>query len=477
MLPPRMPAGACGQSADHGDVGMLDRGSPVDGLPMSRHRRSAVVSFARAVVCAALAVSALTAGPALADSPQIAVVVHQASGAPSAYFTVQAQPGGQVTAGSLAIENLSDEPVSVQLAPVDALTTSTLGSAYQSPGSAVSGAARWLTLSTDSLQLAPHATGSVAVGVTVPSSATPGDYLSGVSVLSADQPAASPSAGTPALAEQYRYAVGVETQLPGARHPHLGFSGASVEREPSSVVFLLEAHNDGNVITTGVSGHATVTQAGRLVVAQAITPGSFVTGTQIAMPVRAPLENPSPGTVFRVQAELDYPGGVAYLDTLVTYGHAPAASPSSGSAGGGGSAAAPTGTGTRHPAASATAAPSPALPAAASAGPTSVPASRRPSHGVGHRRTGGRSRGRSAPVGRLTVVVPPHGRPAATNETFADALAHLARALGAVAERAAFPVLLMIVMALFFLLQDRIDRRDPKLALAPVHADPRLDFV
>jgi hypothetical protein len=45
-----------------------------------------------------------------------------------------------------------------------------------------------------------------------------------------------------------------------------------------------------------------------------------------------------------------------------------------------------------------------------------------------------------------------------------------------VAERTAFPAGLALMMVGFFAVQDRIDRRDPKLALAPVHAEPDIAF-
>ncbi len=36
---------------------------------------------------------------------------------------------------------------------------------------------------------------------------------------------------------------------------------------------------------------------------------------------------------------------------------------------------------------------------------------------------------------------------------------------------------LLVVAMVFFAVQDRIDRNDPKLVLAPVYADPDLDFA
>lgn len=45
-----------------------------------------------------------------------------------------------------------------------------------------------------------------------------------------------------------------------------------------------------------------------------------------------------------------------------------------------------------------------------------------------------------------------------------------------VSEKAAFPIALLVVVGIFLIIQDRIDRKDPKLALAPVHAEPDLHF-
>ncbi len=51
------------------------------------------------------------------------------------------------------------------------------------------------------------------------------------------------------------------------------------------------------------------------------------------------------------------------------------------------------------------------------------------------------------------------------------------RGVQATVEKSAFPFLLIVIVLLFLLVQDRIDRRDPKLALAPVYRDPDLKFT
>ena len=57
-----------------------------------------------------------------------------------------------------------------------------------------------------------------------------------------------------------------------------------------------------------------------------------------------------------------------------------------------------------------------------------------------------------------------------------ELLGDIATVTAIVAESAAFPLLLLLLVVLFLAVQDRIDRNDPKLADAPVGADPDLEF-
>jgi hypothetical protein len=61
-------------------------------------------------------------------------------------------------------------------------------------------------------------------------------------------------------------------------------------------------------------------------------------------------------------------------------------------------------------------------------------------------------------------------------DSIAARLAPVIRAVREVASAARFPIVLLIAMVLFLLLQDSIDRRDPKLALAPVFPEPDVEF-
>jgi hypothetical protein len=57
-----------------------------------------------------------------------------------------------------------------------------------------------------------------------------------------------------------------------------------------------------------------------------------------------------------------------------------------------------------------------------------------------------------------------------------ELLTRVAQVAAEVGKRSAFPSGLLVLVVLFLSLQNRIDRRDPKLALAPVHPTPDLPF-
>jgi hypothetical protein len=161
---------------------------------------------------------------------------------------------------------------------------------------------------------------TLPISVQVPARAQPGDYLSGISVQTRAGRDTRKVGSNVAISSVERYAVGLETMIPGARTPKIALTGASVERQPAGVTFLLRASNTGNVILQNVRGTVSVTRGGQQVASSNIGPGTFVTGTTLDYPIPAPRQGPSEGTVYRVQAVLSYPGGNATLDRTVTFG-------------------------------------------------------------------------------------------------------------------------------------------------------------
>src|SRR3954454_17517578 len=275
----------------------------------------AISAFAAAIACP----SAASAAPA----PPMTVELHQPSGRPISYFRLQAWPDRRVSAGTRELRNRRARPITVLRDPIDAVTATTLGSAYEVRGLSIHGPARWTRLARRRLVLRPHARTKVAVDIAPPKGADPGDYLSGIGVQARGQEHAK-TRGNVAVSSTLRYAVGLEVRLPGPRHPLIRLTGADIKREPAGIAFSIRGRNPGNVILQGVRGDALITQGRRVVARMPLGPGTFVTGTSIAYPIPTPREQPREGTVYRVRAFLRYRGGIARLDTRVRFGRADA---------------------------------------------------------------------------------------------------------------------------------------------------------
>ena len=280
-------------------------------------RFTQIASIVPAIVAGTLACAP---GAFAAAAPPMTVTVSSASGDSGNYFQVRAQPGQTTSAGSLNLQNQTGKQIRVLLDPVRGLTASTLGSAYGLHGTKASGPAGWVVLGKRRVTLAPHGQMHVPVSVRVPSSASPGDYLAGIGVQAAGAGSKVQLKGNVAISSVQRYAIGLDTTLPGPRHPSIKLNGIGLDREPAGVTFSIDARNSGNVILQNVHGVATVSDGDNTVATRKLGPGTFVTGTSIAYPLLVASLHPSQGTSYRVQAVMEYPGGVARIDKVVQFG-------------------------------------------------------------------------------------------------------------------------------------------------------------
>jgi hypothetical protein len=278
-------------------------------------------SLAGVISVALLGPSFATA--AAAHTPSGLVVIPRSAAEPAlSYLKLEARPGRHVRAGAIELLNPGARTLRVALAAVDGRTLDTLGSAYEPAGSATHGATRWLALERRRVVLAPHEHTTVGVSVRIPRHAAPEDRLSGVSIEQLGQNAHTRTTGKgAATVSAVRYAIGVETVLPGARRPLVRFTGASVTRKPAGLTFSLELSNKGNVILKGVHGSVRVVRHGHTVISRPIPAGTFLANTTIAYPVPAYGQRPPEGTRYRIRAALHYRGGVARLDKSVLFGH------------------------------------------------------------------------------------------------------------------------------------------------------------
>jgi hypothetical protein len=223
------------------------------------------------------------------------------------------------------LRNPTASTVRVALQRVDGKTLGTLGSSYAPPGTRPHGSTLWLTVGARAVLVPPRSSVTVPVSVQIPAGSSPGDRLSGISIEQLGQSAKASAHKGVAIASVSRYVLGAEISIPGPRVPLIRFTGARAQQQPAGLVFELLARNAGNVILQGVHGWVHITDGDKRVLAQPIEAGTFVSSTSIAYPVNAFSEHPSEGTRYRIRARLIYPGGVANLDTAVTFGHRQAA--------------------------------------------------------------------------------------------------------------------------------------------------------
>jgi hypothetical protein len=128
---------------------------------------------------------------------------------------------------------------------------------------------------------------------------------------------------------------------------------------------------------------------------------------------------------------------------------------------------------TAEPTAAAAAPTSPRLPAEPSAVGTLVSQVTRRAEEVG----GVFTSSAKAMLGVLSPTSLSRGARAAADFVRDLDLDSVAYAAAVTAPKSAFPMSLVLMVGAFLAIQNRIDRNDPKLALAPVHADRHLDFA
>ncbi|HEV2997869.1 MAG TPA: hypothetical protein VGX16_02095 [Solirubrobacteraceae bacterium] len=273
-----------------------------------------------ALILLTLSGAAAAASVAGASEGGLRVAPHPVSGPGLSYFKITARPGRRAFAGRVQVTNQTSAPMWVLFARVDGLTIDTLGSSYAPASTKIHGSTHWLLVRRRKYGLSPGASVWVPVSVRVPPHTRPGDYLSGISVEALNQRPRRQRRGQLSIVSVSRYAIGVEVTVPGRRRSLIRFTGAAVRREPSGMAFELYARNLGNTILQNVHGHVRITRAGHTVLARTISAGTFVAGTSIAYPVPLAHQAPSQPTDYGVIAWLRYPGGIARLNTTVSYG-------------------------------------------------------------------------------------------------------------------------------------------------------------
>lgn len=206
---------------------------------------------ARLLVATPLAAALLgaAAAPALAAPSTPGIGVAPATPQPGgvSYF-VNDVAVGATARDTAVVANSGSTPVTVEIYPVDGLTSQSSGAVYGNRGQTLHGAGTWLSVPNATLTVGPHSRQTVMVNVQVPPSATPGDHLAGVAFQEIQ--VASRTSGALTVRTVTRSVLGVLIRIPGAataamtiRNLRLvtlaGFGTAAVDMQLTNVGGLL----------------------------------------------------------------------------------------------------------------------------------------------------------------------------------------------------------------------------------------------
>ena len=111
------------------------------------------------------------------------------------YFIYSLEAGGDTTGAALA-RNTGTQPITVQLAPVDATTAQKGGSAFADVSSAPTQVATWLQLDQASVTLDPKKQQKIGFTIHAPATIKPGQHLAGIAAYLQDIPSANAKSQT-----------------------------------------------------------------------------------------------------------------------------------------------------------------------------------------------------------------------------------------------------------------------------------------
>ncbi len=407
-------------------------------------RRSWLLAAGLAVVASAACVP-----PAVAGDGGVGFRPHSEAGSTldGGFLVLRVAPGGRA-AGSFVMTNSRSEPANVAIYPADGLTGATTGIVYGGAGEPLRRAGSWLTPDARSAILGARSERVVTFTVHVPDGTPPGDHVGSVVLQQS-------ATGDGPITQILRSVVPVFVEVAGPAARSLAVEGAGVGVAPGS--------RSAPAVTV------TMRNTGRRICRPRLSV-ALDGGAERGAPVSRQLDAILPGDT--VPYVLRWPRELQAGRYTVTAATSDCGEPRSTSAPA--EWTAPGAPGVGAPAA-------PSNPPAPAGNVTTPP------------RGGSGSTDRARPRRTRSAPVTPRRDPDASTRGAGPAVATPGAAAGsegwldkvrdairehavAVLTHATVPLAVIGLLLLLFFVQEAIDRRDPKLALAPVHREPDLGF-
>ncbi len=220
----------------------------------------AVRFTAAAMLAAAVGTVTQGVGPAEAEDGNDVVSALVAPGSSTdpdgSYFVLDADPGDTITQ-TILVHNERPYPVEAHIEGVDAFTRDATGAGYGTPGKAPVGTGTWIVVSTPVLTLQPGEELPVSFTVHVPESATPGQYLAGMSAFVPLEASSTTTVPVPEnvadvrITLQGQRVIAVQVNVPGPAAAKLAVAGVRPVATPDGLALLLAMENEGNAFAKG----------------------------------------------------------------------------------------------------------------------------------------------------------------------------------------------------------------------------------
>lgn len=270
--------------------------------------------MAAACLCASIGLPAT----AIAQQPGVEFAVEPGSNSQTAegggYFLIDGAPGKRVRQ-SLTLRNESGKSLTLRLAAVDATTGQLGGVSYALPNEPIKTTGTWIELDQTKVGLEGGEARRVGFDVSVPSDATEGEHIAGITVWEVGKEEKGEEAEAVSVVVQTRRVVAVQVDLPGEKVPELVVTGIEPAARPDGLYLEIGLENRGTAMTKGTG----TVEIPALDFARDFSVDTFVPKTSIGYPIDW-TDEPQEG-VFEATVEIDYDDGVAKWEGTFTVGN------------------------------------------------------------------------------------------------------------------------------------------------------------
>ena len=277
------------------------------------HRLAVLVSVA--VLAPMLATVAVGAPAAAIDDGTLGIRPELESD----FFHISLAPGAAIEANAI-VSNHTDAPVTLLNYAVDGQSTEQGAFALAAQADVQTAVGSWVTLGADSITVPADSDLIVPFRLSVPPTATPGDYAGGIIIQSPPvQGETTTSDGDAALRLDViqRQGVRIYLTVAGTATTQLDHGALNWERSGESVTFTLPIQNTGNTILYPTASLSLNSLIGATTVLQFTTPESILPGATLNL--KATLAEAAFIQLGSADAELVSNAGTEQINATFSY--------------------------------------------------------------------------------------------------------------------------------------------------------------